>query len=100
MKLTLRSRGIKKKKDENGKPLDGIAFHPYYTVKDIFGVGVFLIFFLGVVFFAPDGGGYFLEKPNFIPADPLVTPEHITPAWSFGATAEEADALLALVSGK
>mgnify|MGYP000315385983 CR=1 FL=1 len=76
---------IKKKKDENGKPLDGIAFHPYYTVKDIFGVGVFLIFFLGVVFFAPDGGGYFLEKPNFIPADPLVTPEHITPAWYFGA---------------
>ena len=76
---------IKKKKDGNGKPLDGIAFHPYYTVKDIFGAGVFLIFFLGVVFFAPDGGGYFLEKPNFIPADPLVTPEHITPAWYFGA---------------
>ena len=76
---------IKKKKDENGKPLDGIAFHPYYTVKDLVGVGVFLIFFLGVVFFAPDGGGYFLEKPNFIPADPLVTPEHITPAWYFGA---------------
>lgn len=76
---------IKKNKDANGKPLDGIAFHPYYTVKDLVGVGVFLILFLGAVFFAPDGGGYFLERPNFIPADPLVTPEHITPAWYFGA---------------
>lgn len=76
---------IKKHKDASGKPLDGIAFHPYYTVKDLMGVGGFLIIFLGVVFFAPDGGGYFLERPNFIPADPLVTPEHITPAWYFGA---------------
>ena len=67
------------------KPLDGIAFHPYYTVKDLFGVGGFLIIFLGIVFFVPDGGGYFLERPNFIQADPLVTPEHITPAWYFGA---------------
>lgn len=76
---------IKKNKDASGKPLDGIAFHPYYTVKDLVGVGGFLIIFLGVVFFAPDGGGYFIERPNFIPADPLVTPEHITPAWYFGA---------------
>ena len=56
---------IKKHKDENGKPLDGIGFHPYYTVKDIMGVSFFLILFLGVVFFAPDGGGWFLERPNF-----------------------------------
>lgn len=76
---------IKKHKDASGKPLDGIAFHPYYTVKDLFGVGGFLIIFLGIVFFVPDGGGYFLERPNFIQADPLVTPEHITPAWYFGA---------------
>ncbi|HEX4895015.1 MAG TPA: cytochrome bc complex cytochrome b subunit [Solimonas sp.] len=76
---------IKKKKDANGIPLDGIPFHPYYTVKDIVGVSVFLIIFLGIVFFAPDGGGWLLEKPNFTPANPLVTPEHITPAWYFGA---------------
>jgi ubiquinol-cytochrome c reductase cytochrome b subunit len=77
---------IKKHKDpKTGIPLDGIAFHPYYTVKDLFGVAIFLIVFAGVIFFAPDGGGYFLEKPNFQPANPLVTPEHITPAWYFGA---------------
>jgi ubiquinol-cytochrome c reductase cytochrome b subunit len=75
---------IKKHKDANGKPLDGIGFHPYYTVKDLFGVGVFLFIFLGIVFFAPDGGGWVLEKPNFEPANPMVTPEHITPAWYFG----------------
>ncbi|HUP91800.1 MAG TPA: cytochrome bc complex cytochrome b subunit [Solimonas sp.] len=66
-------------------PLDGVAFHPYYTVKDIFGVCVFLIIFFAVVFFAPEGGGWVLEKPNFEPANPLVTPEHITPAWYFGS---------------
>ena len=77
---------IKKHKDpKTGIPLDGIGFHPYYTVKDLVGVSVFLIIFLGVVFFAPDGGGYLLEKPNFQPANPLVTPDHITPAWYFGA---------------
>ena len=77
---------IKKKKDpKTGIPLDGIGFHPYYTVKDLVGVGVFLILFLAVVFFAPDGGGWLLEKPNFTPANPLVTPEHITPAWYFGS---------------
>ncbi|HVT35376.1 MAG TPA: cytochrome b N-terminal domain-containing protein [Nevskiaceae bacterium] len=76
---------IKKKKDANGWPLDAVAFHPYYTVKDILGVVIFLIIFLGIVFFSPDGGGYLLEKPNFTPANPLSTPEHITPAWYFGA---------------
>ena len=74
---------IKKKKDANGVPLDGIPFHPYYTVKDIVGVVVFLAFFSAVVFFFPEGGGYFLEYNNFIPADPFVTPAHIAPVWYF-----------------
>ncbi len=74
---------IKKHKDADGKPLDGIAFHPYYTVKDLVGVVGFLILFAGVVFFAPEMGGYFLEHNNFIPADPLKTPEHIAPVWYF-----------------
>jgi len=74
---------IKEKKDENGIPLDGIPFHPYYTVKDIVGVVVFLFVFCFVVFFFPEGGGYFLEKPNFEPANPLKTPEHIAPVWYF-----------------
>ena len=74
---------IKKLKDENGVPLDGIPFHPYYTVKDILGVVVFLIVFCAVMFFAPEGGGYFLESPNFDPADPLKTPAHIAPVWYF-----------------
>ena len=74
---------IKKHKDENGVPLDGIAFHPYYTVKDLFGVSVFLAAFLTVVFFLPEVGGLFLEKPNFIEANPAVTPEHIAPVWYF-----------------
>ncbi|MBV35559.1 MAG: cytochrome b [Rickettsiales bacterium] len=74
---------IKEKKDENGIPLDGIPFHPYYTVKDIVGVVVFLMIFLSIVFFAPDFGGYFLEKPNFEPANPLKTPPHIAPVWYF-----------------
>lgn len=74
---------IKKLKDANGVPLDGIAFHPYYTVKDIMGVAVFLIVFSAVVFFAPEMGGWFLEANNFIPADPLKTPEHIVPLWYF-----------------
>ncbi|TAH52644.1 MAG: cytochrome bc complex cytochrome b subunit [Betaproteobacteria bacterium] len=74
---------IKKKKDSSGKPLDGIPFHPYYTVKDIVGVVAFLFFFSAVVFFAPEGGGYFLEFNNFIPADPLKTPPHIAPVWYF-----------------
>ncbi len=74
---------IKKKKDEQGRPLDGIPFHPYYTVKDILGVVVFLIVFSAILFFAPEMGGYFLEANNFIPADPLKTPEHIVPVWYF-----------------
>ena len=74
---------IKAKKDADGKPLDGIAFHPFYTVHDIFGVSVFLLVFSAVVFFAPEAGGYFLEYNNFIPADPLKTPSHIAPVWYF-----------------
>ncbi|MGB7542187.1 MAG: cytochrome bc complex cytochrome b subunit [Burkholderiales bacterium] len=75
---------IKKHKDpKTGIPLDGIPFHPYYTVKDTFGVAVFLVVFCLVVFFAPEMGGYFLEANNFIPADPLKTPQHIAPVWYF-----------------
>lgn len=74
---------IKKRKDANGIPLDGIPFHPYYTVKDIVGVVVFLMAFAVVVFFMPEGGGFFLEYNNFFPADPLVTPSHIAPLWYF-----------------
>jgi ubiquinol-cytochrome c reductase cytochrome b subunit len=74
---------IKEKKDDNGIPLDGIPFHPYYTVKDLVGVTGFLALFSMVVFFAPDFGGLFLEAPNFQPADPLKTPEHIAPVWYF-----------------
>ena len=74
---------IKKNKDANGVPLDGIAFHPYYTVKDIVGVVVFLFVFCFVVFFFPEMGGYFLEKPNFEEANPLKTPAHIAPVWYF-----------------
>ena len=64
-------------------PQDGIPFHPYYTVKDIVGVIVFLMVFSFVIFFMPEGFGYFLEAPNFTPADPLKTPEHIAPVWYF-----------------
>jgi ubiquinol-cytochrome c reductase cytochrome b subunit len=70
-------------RDENGNPLDGIPFHPYYTVHDIMGVAVFLTVFSAIVFFAPEFGGYFLEFNNFIPADPLQTPAHIAPVWYF-----------------
>jgi ubiquinol-cytochrome c reductase cytochrome b subunit len=74
---------IKAKKDALGRPLDGIPFHPYYSVHDVFGIIVFLFVFCSVVFFFPDGGGYFLERPNFEPANPLKTPEHIAPVWYF-----------------
>lgn len=75
---------IKKNKDPvTHIPLDGIPFHPYYTVKDIVGVAVFLFVFSAIVFFAPEMGGYFLEANNFVPADPLKTPEHIAPVWYF-----------------
>jgi ubiquinol-cytochrome c reductase cytochrome b subunit len=72
---------IKNKKDETGNPLAGIPFHPYYTVKDTWGVAVFLIIFFAIVFFAPTFYGYFLEPANFIPANPMQTPTHIAPVW-------------------
>jgi len=74
---------IKAKKDARGIPLDGIPFHPYYSVHDIVGVAVFLFIFSAIVFFAPEMGGYFLEANNFIPADSLKTPPHIAPVWYF-----------------
>tara|TARA_B100001123_G_scaffold350233_1_gene400598 strand:- start:1968 stop:3221 length:1254 start_codon:yes stop_codon:yes gene_type:complete len=72
---------IKKSKDASGKPLDGIAFHPYYTVKDNLGVAVMMTALLAVVFFVPELGGWFLEKDNFAPADVLQTPPDIVPLW-------------------
>jgi ubiquinol-cytochrome c reductase cytochrome b subunit len=74
---------IKEFKDPWGHPVDGVPFHPYYTVKDLVGVAVFLFFFATVIFYMPEMGGYFLEHANFIPADPLKTPEHIAPVWYF-----------------
>ncbi|MDH3637573.1 MAG: cytochrome bc complex cytochrome b subunit [Gammaproteobacteria bacterium] len=74
---------IKKLKDENGIPKDGIPFHPYYTVKDLVGIGVFLILYFAVIFFVPEFFGWFLEKDNFIPANPLQTPPDIVPLWYF-----------------
>ena len=74
---------IKEKVGPDGKPLDGIPFHPYYTIKDLVGVGVFLLLFALVVFFTPTLGGLFLEAPNFEPANPMSTPEHIAPVWYF-----------------
>jgi len=74
---------IKAKKDKHGRPLDGIPFHPFYTVHDILGLAGFLIIFMAIIFFAPEMGGYFLEFNNFLPADPLKTPLHIAPVWYF-----------------
>ena len=74
---------IKKVLGPDGHPLDGIPFHPYYTVKDTLGVMVFLALFAIVLFFMPEFGGYFLEYNNFVPADPLKTPSHIAPVWYF-----------------
>ena len=74
---------IKENLDANGVPVDGIPFHPYYSVHDLLGVGVFLMIFAFIVFFMPEVGGYFLEHNNFIPADPLKTPPHIAPVWYF-----------------
>ena len=76
-------KGPNAPKDAQGHPLDGVPFHPYYTVHDIFGVSVFLMVFSAIVFLAPEFGGYFLEYNNFIPADPLKTPLHIAPVWYF-----------------
>ena len=78
-----RHRDQGKNKGADGKPLDGIPFHPYYTVKDVFGVAVFFVLFAIVVFFVPTLGGLFLESPNFEPANPMSTPEHIAPVWYF-----------------
>lgn len=72
---------IKKRKDADGKPIDGIPFHPYYTVKDLFGATIFLFICAAVLFFAPEMGGYFLEHANFQAADPLQTPNIIVPVW-------------------
>jgi len=74
---------IKATKGADGHPLDGIPFHPYYTVHDIFAVSMFLMVFTAIIFFAPEFGGYFLEYNNFIPADPFKTPLHIAPVWYF-----------------
>ena len=77
---------ISKYKDpKTGIPLDGIPFHPYYTVKDIVGVVVFLIIFSAILFYAPAMGGYFLEDNNFVPADSMTTPAHISALWYFDA---------------
>ncbi|MFZ2739558.1 MAG: cytochrome bc complex cytochrome b subunit [Burkholderiaceae bacterium] len=98
---------IKATKGADGHPLDGIPFHPYYTVHDIFGVSLFLMVFSAIIFFAPELGGYFLEYNNFIPADPLKTPAHIAPVWYFtpyysmlrAITSEMMIALIACVLG-
>ena len=74
---------IDENQDGRGRPVDGIPFHPYYTVKDIVSVGVFLLVFATVLFFVPAFGGLFLEPDNFIPANASSTPEHIAPAWYF-----------------
>ena len=74
---------IKKNKDANGIPKDGIPFHPYYTVHDLVPIAVFLAVFAIIVFYFPEMGGYFIEKPNFQEADPLQTPDHIAPVWYF-----------------
>jgi ubiquinol-cytochrome c reductase cytochrome b subunit len=74
---------IKEQTDANGRPLDGIAFHPYYSVHDLYGLGFFFLAYCAVLFFAPEMGGVFLEGNNFIPADPFQTPQHIAPLWYF-----------------
>ncbi|MDC8785867.1 cytochrome b [Roseateles koreensis] len=76
-------KGPKAPKDANGHPLDGVPFHPYYSVHDIYALCLFLMVFTGIIFFSPELGGYFLEYNNFIPADPLKTPAHIAPVWYF-----------------
>jgi ubiquinol-cytochrome c reductase cytochrome b subunit len=74
---------IKERVGPTGKPIDGIPFHPYYTIKDIVGIGLMLVLLAIVVFFVPTFGGVFLEQPNFEPANPMSTPEHIAPVWYF-----------------
>jgi ubiquinol-cytochrome c reductase cytochrome b subunit len=74
---------IENNKDENGKPIDGVAFFPYLVIKDLVAIGIFLTVFCLIIFFFPEGGGYFIEQPNYEPANPLKTPEHIAPVWYF-----------------
>ncbi|MBL3534403.1 MAG: cytochrome b N-terminal domain-containing protein [gamma proteobacterium endosymbiont of Lamellibrachia anaximandri] len=76
-------KGPKGNKWSDTAPADGVPFHPYYSVKDIAGIAGFLFLFAAVVFFAPEMGGYFIEHPNFEPANPLKTPDHIAPVWYF-----------------
>jgi ubiquinol-cytochrome c reductase cytochrome b subunit len=97
---------IKQNLGPDGHPVDGIPFHPYYTVKDTLGVMVFLAVFAIIMFFMPEFGGYFLEYNNFIPADPLKTPSHIAPVWYFTpfysilrATTESFMVVLAAIAG-
>ncbi|MDF2445019.1 MAG: cytochrome bc complex cytochrome b subunit [Moraxellaceae bacterium] len=74
---------VKKNKGPDGIPMDTVPFHPYYTVHDLVGIVIFLMVFTTVIFFFPDGGGYFLERPNFEAANPLKTPAHIAPVWYY-----------------
>src|SRR4029453_7382938 len=75
---------IKKHKNADGIPLDGIPFHPYYTIgHDLPGIVLFLIVFCAIAFYLPEMGGYFIERPNFDEANPLKTPEHIAPVWYY-----------------
>ncbi len=74
---------IKAKVGPDGQPLDGIPFHPYYTVKDTVGIAAFLVIFAIIVFYAPTFGGLFLESANFEGANPVSTPPDITPVWYF-----------------
>jgi ubiquinol-cytochrome c reductase cytochrome b subunit len=100
-------KGPNAPRDEKGHPLDGVPFHPYYTVHDIFAVSMFLMVFTAIIFFAPEMGGYFLEYNNFIPANPFQTPAHIAPVWYFtpfysmlrAITSEMMYALIAVVLG-
>ena len=81
--LLLEGVDIEKHRDEKGMPLDGAPFHPYKTFSALPAIGIFFIVFFAIVFFAPTGGGYFIEKPNFEEADFLKTPEHIAPVWYY-----------------
>ncbi len=99
-------KGPNAPKDANGHPLDGVPFHPYYSVHDLLGVGGFLFIFTAVIFFMPEFGGYFLEFNNFIPADPFKTPPHIAPVWYFTpfysmlrATTDDMVNVLAIIIG-
>ena len=74
---------IKKHKDKDGNPIDGIPFFPYFVIHDLVPIVVFLFVFCAILFFMPEMGGYFLEYANFEIANSLKTPEHIAPVWYF-----------------